>query len=86
MQVGKENYQVLSIDTAEFYLKTGEAMDQRKSIKPSECFRYDRTIQIISHNSRAQKDTYNVIGIMEGEIEPGQMSLPGGTSISCFFL
>ena len=34
-----------------------------------------RTIQIISNNRRERKNTYNVIGIMKGEIEPGKIPL-----------
>jgi hypothetical protein len=30
-----------------------------------------RTIEVTSYNRRERRDTYNVIGIMKGEIEPG---------------
>ena len=31
-------------------------------------------IEVKSYNRRERKDTYNVIGIMKGEIEPGTIS------------
>jgi hypothetical protein len=32
------------------------------------------TIEVITYNRRERKDTYDVIGIMKGEIEPGTIS------------
>lgn len=32
---------------------------------------YSRLIEINSYNTDQRKDTYNVIGIMKGDIEPG---------------
>jgi hypothetical protein len=39
------------------------------------------TIEVKTYNQRERKDTYNVIGIMKGEVEPGITSLSLHTDI-----
>jgi hypothetical protein len=34
------------------------------------------TIEVKSYNRQERRDTYNVIGIMKGDVEPGTMSSP----------
>jgi hypothetical protein len=34
------------------------------------------TIEVKSYNRRERRDTYNVIGIMKGDVEPGTTSSP----------
>ncbi|CAF3975191.1 unnamed protein product [Rotaria sp. Silwood2] len=68
------------------YLQGGEVPAEWRGALPNATYRYGgeftypASIEIRSYNRLERKDTYNVIGIMKGEIEPGAIDSTSGTA------
>ena len=70
---GEEVYQVWHIVTAAIWPMESETLLILRKIISWYFACQSRIIQIISHNRQERRNTYNVIGIMKGEIEPGRI-------------